>query len=217
MSARNSAPIPSPLRVAAITRRHKVRCDVVVPVVVKMIGDQGINVFGITLFPGNYLAAPMARVTTWADGVVQGGAVNEHAPACHRQWVPAQHALTITPVIDDPDRVGNGAPRPHALVVHIAETVLRVRPLASLDIAVFLVAIVADIAVVLQAPEMHLTQAAPLVLLLAAGYFAKHFSLGPWGASERVTVQAQAAVVRHAETLGIDPVFAAWNGAFTHA
>ena len=123
--------------------------------------------FRIILIPIDHLPAPMAGEAARSYPVVKYGAVNKNASATHSERMIGHFSLPIPFLVDKFNRSICSTATFHALIMQIAKTVLRVWAVAPWNFALLLVNVVANIAIMLLAPMMHLAQAANVIWFVA--------------------------------------------------
>ncbi len=203
--------------VAGVARWDQVLTVGVVPVVIEVIDNKGIEICGIGSFPSDDQAAPMARMAARPYRVVEDNAVHVSSAVREGQRVAREFAHSVSLRIKVAHR---GVRRPSLLlatIVELAKTVLRVRSGAVRRRASIGPPAKVQVSVPVESPPMHLAQAASALIRLGTSFHgAPDRSLWPLKPPERIAVPSVANPVSLAEAMRVVLVLAPLNVADPH-
>jgi hypothetical protein len=203
--------------VTRIAGRDEVLRSAVMPVVVKVIHAKRVGVSWVHPIPSHRTPAPVTQMRPWADGVVQDHPMNVSASVGHGDRVarkfPDAIALRVQRALCC---LIQGAGSRETPAVHLAQAVSVVRAITPLDLASVPIPPPMNIAVVLQAPVVHLTKPLTLVRLAASFNRAKRVSLWSLKRAEWVTVPKEAKAVGLAVAVGVMSRMTVLDRALSH-
>lgn len=203
--------------IARVAGRDEILWGAVMPVMVKMVHAQRVSISRVDAFPSHRAPAPVTLMRAGTDGVVQDHPVNVSAPVGHGDRVSGELPDAIALRVQRLLRLIEGAGSREALTMQGAQAVPMVRPVAPLNVAAFPVSPPVDIAIVHQAPVVHLAKPFALVRLVASLDRAQRIPFWPLKRAEWITVPEKAKTVSLAIAVRVMPCMAAINRAFAHA
>jgi len=205
--------------VARVASRHEVLHGAVMPVVVKVIDAQCVGILGIDPLPADRLRAPVTRVDTGADGVVERNAVDVSAPVGEGQRVAGELAHPVPLGVKRLRDLIRRSAAHHAPVVQVAESLRLVGLRALFDRAADCVPEMMNVSMMVKTPSMHLAQVVgPFIRFRAT--FNRALLRPGWTLKcpERITVLKEASAMFDAITVRIVWFIATVNAAlFPHS
>lgn len=203
--------------VAGVAGRDEILRSIIVPVMVKVINAQHVGVLREGRLPADLFRAPVARVGTGADGVVERNPVNVGTPVSEGQRMARILAHPVPLGIERFRSLICRAGAHHAPVVQVAEPIRLVRLQAPFDGAADCIPEVVNVPVVIKAPSVHLAEhSSPLIRLCAAIDRALFRPGRALEVAEGIAILKKTTTVFDAIPVRVVRLIAAFNTAFSH-